>query len=238
MRSQIVHLLFLLVVTVSQAGLAHAIEVEFSAASGNEISAENRELIVAIAQSTEIEVRELLPDLPAEILLTVSSGRNVIPEIGVGASSLAPGHIEWVVDVNHRDGVDAIVRTQLRSSLFHEMHHLTRGWVISGGGPVDSFMDAVVSEGMATVFEREFAGSQPLWGEYPEEVAAWVDELRELPITAFDSYAQWMFMHPDGRRWIGYRAGTYIADQAVAASGRSSADLVRMPTREILDLLE
>jgi uncharacterized protein YjaZ len=45
-----------------------------------------------------------------------------------------------------------------------------------------------------------------------------------------------MFQHPDGRRWIGYRAGTLIVDRAIAASGASSAALVRVPTADILAL--
>ncbi|MBW3589974.1 MAG: DUF2268 domain-containing protein [Actinobacteria bacterium] len=49
-------------------------------------------------------------------------------------------------------------------------------------------------------------------------------------------YQQWMFSHPDGRRWIGYRTGTFIADQATLKSGLSSAELVRTPTEEILKL--
>jgi uncharacterized protein YjaZ len=96
-------------------------------------------------------------------------------------------------------------------------------------------IDAVVSEGMATAFERDAAGWRPPWGEYPAgEVAGWVDELRA--VAGFETYATWMFRHPDGRRWIGYRAGTYLTDQAMAASGRSAAELVSTPTDEILSL--
>ena len=57
-------------------------------------------------------------------------------------------------------------------------------------------------------------------------------ELLELPPSA--PYSHWMFRHPDGRRWIGYRAGTYIADQAILASGRSAADFFNTATEEIL----
>jgi uncharacterized protein YjaZ len=93
-------------------------------------------------------------------------------------------------------------------------------------------MDGVVSEGLATAFERDFVGRTPPWGDYGEEVRAWVSELLKLPPSA--PYHHWMFQHPDGRRWIGYRAGTYIADQAIARSGRSAAQLVLTPTNEIL----
>ena len=55
-----------------------------------------------------------------------------------------------------------------------------------------------------------------------------------LPLSACMQYGQWMFQHPDGRRWIGYRAGTYIADQAIAASKLSAIELAATPTDEIL----
>ena len=153
---------------------ANGVVVECSESANSALSAELKALVSEIAETTEIEVRRLLPDLPEEILLSVTTGPNVIPEIGIGASSLAPGHIEFVVNPGHPDGAEAIVRANLRSTLFHEMHHLTRGWVISGGEPVTSFMDAVVGEGMATVFEKEFAGSNPLWGNYSDEASEWV----------------------------------------------------------------
>ncbi len=105
---------------------------------------------------------------------------------------------------------------------------------MTGGPPRMSFMDSVVSEGLATAFERDSGGRQPPWGEYPEQVRTWVHELLRLPLSA--PYHHWMFHHPDGRRWIGYRAGTYIADEAIAASGRSAAELVLTPTDEILKM--
>jgi uncharacterized protein YjaZ len=98
----------------------------------------------------------------------------------------------------------------------------------AAGARRTSFMDGVVSEGLATAFERDAGGRLPPWGQYPQEASAWVAELLQLPLTA--PYERWMFQHPDGRRRIGYRAGTYIADQAIAASGSSAADLVLVPT--------
>lgn len=95
-------------------------------------------------------------------------------------------------------------------------------------------MDRVVSEGLATAFERDFSGRRPPWSEYPEDVLAWVTELLKVPES--ERWDQWMFQHPDGRRWIGYRAGTYIADRAIAESGQSAAELVFTPHEEILEV--
>jgi len=95
-------------------------------------------------------------------------------------------------------------------------------------------MDGPVCEGLASAFERDAAGRRAPWAEYPPDVEAWVHELMALPRTA--RYAKWMFRHPDGRRWIGYRAGTHIADRAIKASGLSAAQLVNVTTAEILKL--
>ncbi|MCY4661882.1 MAG: DUF2268 domain-containing putative Zn-dependent protease [Acidobacteria bacterium] len=216
---------------------AQTILVEFSDGVGPVFSEEERAVIVEIARATDTEVREFLPQLPPEIRLTVTAGSGVIPETGETGLAPQPGHVSWTVDPSRPEGVVAVVRTHLRSTLFHELHHLARGYVVRGGEPRTSFMDAVVSEGMATAFERDFAGTTPPWGSYPDDVAAWVDELLALPpMSAYGSYQQWMFQHADGRRWIGYRVGTYIVDQAMLSSGLSSADLVLRPTDEILEL--
>lgn len=106
---------------------------------------------------------------------------------------------------------------------------------MTGGELPKTFMHGVVSEGLATAFERDAAGSSPPWGEYPPEVRGWVDELLALPSDV--NYVEWMFLHPDGRRWIGYRAGTFIADQAIKTSGSTAAELVNTSTEEILRLV-
>ena len=95
-------------------------------------------------------------------------------------------------------------------------------------------MDGVISEGMATAFQRDFAGSDPPFEEYPSDVSSWVEELMALGPGA--RYDHWMFDHPDGRQWIGYRAGTYLVDLAIRKSGRSAAELVATPTDEIISI--
>lgn len=208
--------------------------VEFLGNSLQDLSKNERHTLIKVATETEIEVRELLTGLPARICLVIYTGTNVIPEIGSGGSPLAPGLVCWTLDPSRSEGALALIRSHLRSTLFHEFHHLVRGHLITGGKPISSFMEGVISEGLATAFERDAAGSQPLWGQYPPEVCDWVDELRALPLAA--PYADWMFRHPDGRRWIGYRAGTYLVDKAMAVSGSSPAELVSVPADEIIKL--
>ena len=72
--------------------------------------------------------------------------------------------------------------------MLHEFHHLVRG--CCGDAQFTSFMDHVITEGMATVFERDVAGVDPPWGKYPDEVADWVTELMALP--TYPPRGQWM----------------------------------------------
>lgn len=217
------------------------IRVEFKASSRHVFRPEEQAAIRAICDRAELEAREYLPALPLTLWLTVEESSAVIPEYGSSGAALDRSHMRWRVDATRPEGVIELAELHLRATLFHELHHLARGWVkVSAGtsrtpiGARPTLMDAVVSEGLATSFERDVAGHRAPWGEYPPEVRAWVDELLALPDDA--PYGQWMFRHADGRRWVGYRAGTFLADQVMARVRRSAAQLVLVPTAEILAL--
>jgi Predicted Zn-dependent protease (DUF2268) len=205
-----------------------------SAPHDPQISAEVRNTIISIATAAERDIRQLLPRLPAELELVTRTGARVIPETGELGSATSPRRVTWTVDPSGAGGIETIARTQLRATLFHELHHVARGWTKVGGAPTARFIDGVIAEGLATAFERDYGGRAPLWGQYPDDVMHWVQELLPLPRSA--PYASWMYRHPDGRRWIGYRAGTFIADQAIRASHRSAAALVNASSDEVLRL--
>ena len=195
----------------------------------------DQHLIQPIADAAEADVRLLIPQLPGQITLTVLvGGPYVIPATADGGVSLARGKIAWAADPSRPGGIAGVAGRQLRFTLFHEFHHQARAWFAEGAPAPASFMDAAVAEGLASAFARDAAGHEAPWARYPADAAQWVTELRELPPDA--DYRQWMFQHPDGRQWIGYRAGTYIADLAIAASGRTAAQLVTAPTDEVLAL--
>jgi hypothetical protein len=219
--------------------VGRAATVEF-VDSDYQFSPEEQAGIKAIAESAVADVRRVLPQLPEDIRLTVSAGTEVIPQIGSTAQVLEPGHIGWMVDPSYPEGVTAVARGFLRSTLVHELHHVAR---MESGFTLATVMDVVVAEGLAVAFDRDFTGQDPALGlaDYPDNVDRWVDELLVLPASLEVAFAggaswQWMFRHADGRQWIAYRAGTYIVDKATKASGVSAAELVATPTEEILRL--
>ncbi len=172
----------------------------------------------------------MLPMLPSRIELTVRPSTEVMKETGAAATAMPPTGVMWTVDPSRPGGVSETVRTWLRPTLFHELHHLAR----NQAHVPQSLVERAVFEGLATAFERDFANTQPPWGQYPEQIESWASELMRLPPDA--PTRTWIYSHPDGRRWIGMRVGTYWVDRAIAKSGRSAADLVTTPVDEILSL--
>ena len=202
--------------------------VRYLRSADYEFSRADRATIERIFEATTLEVRPILPSLPAQIELTVRPGADVIAETGETATVTPPAGVVWTVDPSRPGGVVKVAEDELRASLFHEFHHLVR---LAAGTP-GSIVEHAVFEGMATVFERDFAGVDPPWGKYSEDVIALEKELLSLPGDA--SVRDWLFSHPDGRRWIGIKVGAYWVDRAAAASHRTSAGLAAVPAAEVL----
>ena len=194
---------------------------------GRAWSAIERRTIERVARRASRDVRAILPELPSTLRLTVQVGDKVIPETGENAGVGLPAAVYWTVDPGHDGGVIAVVNAQLRATLFHEFYHLVREARIGQDSP----FSLVISEGLATAFERDFGGAPTPWGEYPPDVAEWAAEFLTL---SDGERARRMSRSPDGRRWFGYKVGTYLADRAVKISGQSLAQLATEPTDRIL----
>ncbi len=195
---------------------------------------DGRRIIQTVCDGAEGDIRSILPTLPRTIEVAAQTGTFVIPETGEVGSAVAPARVNWTVDPSRFGGIASIAQSSLRHTLYHECHHLVRFARLRNPEVAATLMDRVISEGLATAFQRDFSGWRPPYGDYPDDVLAWVEELLEVPES--ERWDQWMFRHPDGRRWIGYRAGTYIADRAISESGQSAAELVVTPHEEILKL--
>lgn len=209
----------------------HEVKVELYTVDGYRFSAAERDAIQEIADRAASDVRALLPSLSRELILRVQAGSEVIPETGETAHSLPPSAVRWVVDPKDPRGVRSIIDRQLRATLFHEFHHLVR----DDHRERRTLLDHVISEGQATAFERDHAPGSVPWGDDRDiDLEAWTREVLALPPDA--DKTQWMFEHPDGRRWIGFRVGTRLADRAAKHSKKSIAELAAMSAEEIVAL--
>lgn len=192
-----------------------------------------RSQITKTLVDAENDVRLLLPGLSKTINVTVYPTGNVIPETGETGRTVAADWIQVSLDPNHAIPMNKIISSKVRSTFFHEANHASR--YSSFDYYSATLIDHAVMEGLATVFERDYAGSKPLWSIYdPKIIHDWFVELVSVVDRAQDS--KYFFDHPDGRRWIVYKVGTYIVDQAIAKSRRSCIDLSVLSAGEVLSL--
>lgn len=194
----------------------------------------DRARITEIVQEVAGRVRELFPDLADQVTVAVARvARDLSSVGGVSGRAEAPGEILIELQDGYPGGLSAQTPA-LRQALFHELHHLVRGWTIRENAFGPGIAIAAVNEGLAEVFAEEQTGSVLEANEYPANVDEWAAEIQTLPVDA--DYGEWMFEHPDGRLAIGYRTGRYIIHQAMANSGMTVLELTEVPPREILEL--
>jgi len=186
-----------------------------------------------VAQRAETDVRRLLPSLEDQLYLLVNQTDQVRPDTGDGGFTIGPHCIRW--DVDPTKGVGDIARRSLRSTLFHECHHAVRLQRRPGDAALTDWPTIAIFEGLASVFEDEAGGPRPASRTYDRAVIEdWARDLLAQPVD--DSWPHWKFDHPDGRSNIAYKVGAWIADEAIARSSRSAAELVWASPEEVIGL--
>lgn len=202
-------------------------------------SPEQKQLITNIILESEKEIRTLLPTLPNGIEVNVEivdwdldvvdgvTGRtdtNIPPFVAIQISDKFPG------------GITKAVEKALKPTIFHEFHHLSRGWAIQDNVFGPGIPNATVNEGLAVVFSQTYTYQSTEADTPPEaEIAEqWMKEILALPLNA--NYQHWMFQHPDGRFAIGYRTGNYLIRKAMEKSGKTILELSKETPKDILKL--
>jgi uncharacterized protein YjaZ len=178
------------------------------------------------------EVSKLLPFGSKHVNFFVQPRTyGLIEETGDNARTLNSEFIELAFDPTRDTKGLKVILSGVRPAVYHEMNHAARFNI-----PIfhKTFLDNCVLEGLATVFTRDYAGEDAGWAKYPKNVADWLQEIVDKNDMFY--WQHYMFKHPDGRRWMGYKVGTYIIDQAMKNSGKSVIELTKLECKDILKL--
>lgn len=202
------------------------------------ISGTQKEVIREVISTSEREVRELVPKLPDSIEVVVEQVDWNLDGVGgvTGrAESNRPPQVMVQISKQYQAGKPEAIRSGLKATLFHEFHHLSRGWAIQDNAFGPGIPNAMVNEGLAVVFSEMHTGTAYDSNGYGEVTDHWVREILDLPLDA--SYADWvMGEHPDGRTYIGYRTGNFLIRKAMTRSGKNILDLSELSPEAILRL--
>jgi len=194
---------------------------------------------LAVLEATYRAMRADFPALADQIAVTIIPVDRDLSAVGhVSGRSDAPGVVVLEISTSGGGGVDAAIGDGLESTFAHELHHLVRGWTISGIRFGPGIAIAAANEGLAVVYAATLTGKTYPGNAPPAEGLAieWAREIRGLPLHA--DYGEWMFSHPDGRAAVGYRTGSFIVRRAMENSGREIVDLSTLNPDEIWNLAE
>ena len=172
---------------------------------------QDKKLIREKIKSTVSKVSKLIPELADSINFTLLiTERDLSIVNGVSGRADKPTQIEIILSNSYKNGLNDAILDGLEFTLFHELHHTVRGWTIYGNKFPVGIDNAAVNEGLADVFASTYTNTRSNNYSKDENFDAWVKEILALPKNA--NYSEWMFSHPDGRKAIGYRAGSYIIE--------------------------
>lgn len=185
-----------------------------------------------------------VPDLTVHLTVGDPSDAYFMDEIqGLSAFGGMSGYIEitvWPHDV---------VLDRLEAIAVHELHHNVR---YGPGGVVWDPMrvqlgEQVIAEGLADAFAAELYGERG-WTHFVDEASRErdvVDKVRQaLEITGMQYFMPWILGDAGARRLgldpvgvptgAGYAAGRALVTQYLGRSGRSAAEAVRTPWRQVV----
>ncbi|MBC7868738.1 hypothetical protein H7X69_00975 [Candidatus Saccharibacteria bacterium] len=189
------------------------------------------------------QARALLPGLPENMKLFVKE-QQITEEIGTSGFAYSHDIINLEFDKNFPDQHAQMV--DLRGTIFHESYHIKQSYTLSHlaeRGPL-AMIETSIYEGCATVFEREHAGTKPLFGDYkqhsPDELDAWLNKIRSIK-NGFsrNDWEKWAFYNPELKeKWIIYKLGTHVVDKVLSDGSLDILDLQDKSAKDILALAD
>ncbi len=210
---------------------------EWSTAQGNGLSQTECEHVVAKAAK---KATEFLPTLSPHLnILIRAHAENAVPDIAVGGRTYDSELILLSFDQSLPFGKDSLLG-QLTSTTYHEANHAARfAWIAKAKLFEKSLLDWAIWEGLATVCERDYGKTIPLWSEYGDDktMHQWLADLKNAD-KKDDAWGTWAFKREDGRNWLAYKVGTWIVDRAITNSKQTVGELTTIPAQKILKLAD
>lgn len=188
------------------------------------------------------EVRELLPSLPKtiNIYFFAQNDPGIMKEYGVGGYAYSSEIMSLGFDLGFANKEEQL--QQLRSTVYHEGLHIAQGY--TGECTELPLLDCVVYEGLASVFEREYAGMEQVYADYKNEVKLipeWIKLMSKIgPNWEYATYAKWGFKDEEtGEKYKLYKSGTWLIDTILQSNPRLTVlDLTKMSAEEVLKLVK
>ena len=115
-------------------------------------------------------------------------------------------------------------------TILHESHHCLR-WRKPGYGK--TLGEAMISEGLATLFEEEHSGKPPIYAQVKIKQTE-IEKARKNLDNEKYNHSDWFFGSKDVQRWFAYTYGYRLSKTYSEKVNKSAAELVNTPAKLFL----
>ncbi len=150
-----------------------------------------------------------------------------IPELGIGGFTDENGKLIYLsLDPSHE-----ITYENLYSQFLHEFHHAAR---FQKHGFNKNLGDALVSEGLATLFEEEITNNKPIYAELLGKENNSTKTIKsELSLQEYD-HSKWFFgTDKNIPKWFGYYYGYELCKKYSKETRNTAASLAATDSKEL-----
>ncbi|MDD5145446.1 MAG: class IV adenylate cyclase [Candidatus Pacebacteria bacterium] len=204
--------------------------------SGFDIPKEEKDLLNKTIKKHALAAGRLL-NIPYVTITVYPKPSWAMPETGEGGYTPSGDWIQIYIDPkNKKCGLKNIIEKYLPANIYHEMNHIAR-WRSIGYG--NTLLETIVSEGIASVFEKEqWKAFVAPWAKFNEkEISDFLKIIRKRDEGKGGSYnhAEWFYGKGILPKWIGYKLGVYIVESfRNNFPGTSWQELTEMKANEII----
>ena len=214
------------------------IKIHILDASGNLSSRKNLMRQTVKASVKKVQRKISLDNI--DILIRESDSPELLKDLnGIGAYCPSGHFVQLAIDINHSSFGKSPAMI-IEKSLIHELHHASRrqaGVKIDNG----SFLECLISEGLADYFVYEITGDLPKWTtavrfKNKKTLLAKVKQMANTKMTP-QKYEDWFIAGSKRHkipRWTGYALGFEIVKNFLEKNPEKSAgSLITIPVEKI-----
>jgi uncharacterized protein YjaZ len=159
-------------------------------------------------------------------IIMVNDPWSVIKEHGISGYAPGPNNIYVSVDPKFKD----ITEENMILTILHEAHHCMR-WRKPGYGK--TLGQAMISEGLATLYEEEHSGKVPIYAQAKIEPKDIDLAIKELDNDKYDHH-KWFFGDDMVAHWFGYGYGYKLAKAYSQKTNKKANELVHVDAQLML----
>lgn len=154
-------------------------------------------------------------------VVVVEAPYATIPELGVGGYTPSAHLIYISLNPRHK-----IKKADLFSSFTHELHHAMR-WREPGYG--STLREALVTEGLATLFEEELTDKTPVYASVRINKPQVSEAIKALDNHTYDHQVWFIKGNNKIPRWFGYTFGYRVVKHTSERLDKKASELVHTP---------